>query len=161
MLGIMTTTRIDPATLPGRPCPVAAALDVVGDRWALLIVREVQLGNGRFSQLARNTGAPRDRLAARLKALVAAGVLERHAYQEAPRREEYRLTEAGRELGRVTHALLDWGNRWAVTTPTVRLRHHDHDLVADLHCATCGEPVDRADVTREELAPTWDTAGPL
>ena len=90
--------RIDPTTLPGRPCSVAAALDVVGDRWALLIVREVLLGNTRFSQIARNTGAPRDRLSARLRALVDAGVLDRHVYQESPRREEYRLTESGREL---------------------------------------------------------------
>ena len=68
--------RIDPQTLPGRPCSMAAALDVVGDRWSLLIVREVSFGNGRFSQIATNTGAPRDRLAARLKTLVDAGVLE-------------------------------------------------------------------------------------
>jgi DNA-binding HxlR family transcriptional regulator len=154
------TTRIDPATLPGRPCPVAAALDIVGDRWALLIVREVLLGNGRFGQLARNTGAPRDRLAARLKSLVSAGILERHTYQEAPRRDEYRVTEAGRDLNRVTQALLDWGNRWAVTEPPVRVRHHDHDLAVQLTCATCGEPVDRRDVTHETLAPGWTTTGP-
>ena len=91
---------------------MAAALDIVGDRWALLIVREVLLGNTRFSQIARNTGAPRDRLSARLRALVDADVLDREVYQESPRREEYRLTESGRELSRVTQALLDWGDRW-------------------------------------------------
>ena len=154
--------RIDPASLPGRPCSVAAALDVVGDRWALLIVREVLLGNTRFSQIARNTGAPRDRLAARLRALVEGGVLDRHVYQESPRREEYRLTESGRELSRVTQALLDWGDRWAVTTPPVRLVHrHDHQLRTATVCTVCGEVVDRADVTRESLTPDWDVSGPV
>ena len=60
-------------TQHGRPCSLAAALGLVGDRWALLAVREVMFGNHRFSQIARNTAAPRDRLAARLKALVDAG----------------------------------------------------------------------------------------
>ena len=61
------------ADLPGRPCPIAAALDVVGDRWALLIVRELALGNSRFQDIVRGTGAPRDRVAARIKALDEAG----------------------------------------------------------------------------------------
>lgn len=155
------TTRIDPTTLAGRPCPVAAALDLVGDRWSLLIVREVLLGNGRFTQLVRNTGAPRDRLAARLRSLVDAGILERHTYQESPHRDEYRATEAGRDLGRVTQSLLDWGTRWAVTTPPLRLHHHDHPLETQLTCAACGEPVERADITREELLPGWDAKGPI
>jgi len=154
--------RIDPTTLPGRPCSVAAALDVVGDRWALLIVREILLGNTRFSQIARNTGAPRDRLSARLRALVDAGVLDRQVYQESPRREEYRLTESGRELSRVTQALLDWGDRWAVTAPPVRLvHHHDHQLQTATVCTVCAEVVDRADVTRESLTPGWDVSGPV
>src|SRR4029079_2786961 len=69
--------RIDPSTLPGPPCSIAAALDLIGDRWSLLAVREVMFGNHRFSEIARNTGAPRDRLAARLKVLVGAGGPER------------------------------------------------------------------------------------
>jgi len=151
--------RIDPTTLPGRPCSMAAALDVVGDRWALLIVREVSFGNGRFSQIARNTGAPRDRLAARLKTLVEVGVLERHAYQETPKREEYRLTAAGRDLAQVTTALLEWGDKWAVTAPPMRLMHHDHQLKSATVCVTCGERVRRTDVTRKPLVAGWDMAG--
>lgn len=153
--------RIDPATLPGRPCSIAAALDVVGDRWSLLIVREVAFGNGRFTQIARNTGAPRDRLAARLRTLVDAGVLERHAYQDAPRREEYRLTDAGWDLGRVTSALLEWGDRWAVTSPPMRLMHHEHQFAPKTTCTTCGETVDRSEVTRETLVAGWDASGPV
>ncbi|MDT5196020.1 MAG: hypothetical protein QOH20_2774, partial [Mycobacterium sp.] len=72
------------ADLPGRPCPIAAALEVVGERWALLVVREIALGATRFSDIVRGTGAPRDRIAARLKTLTSAGVITRVPYQSAP-----------------------------------------------------------------------------
>jgi DNA-binding HxlR family transcriptional regulator len=147
--------RRDPTTLPGRPCSLAAALDVVGDRWALLAVREVAYGNHQFSQIARNTGAPRDRLAARLKELVAAGVLTRGP----GRLDGYHLTDAGRDLGSAMRALLTWGDRWVVTEPPVRLRHHDHELSAKTVCATCGEHVHAADISREPLTPGWTEAG--
>jgi DNA-binding HxlR family transcriptional regulator len=102
------------ADLPGRPCPVAASLAVVGERWALLVVREVWLGSHRFGEIVAGTGAPRDRVAARLKALEEAGVVERRAYQEAPPRFEYHLTAAGRDLVPVLEALLVWGRAHAV-----------------------------------------------
>jgi DNA-binding HxlR family transcriptional regulator len=145
--------RRDPATLPGRPCAVAAALELVGDRWALLAVREIGFGNHRFNQIVRNTGAPRDRLAARLKALVEAGVLVRD--------DGYHLTQAGRELGPVIWTLLNWGNKWAVTQPTARLRHHhDHELRPQAMCAECGEVVGPGEVTPVTTAAGWDLAGP-
>lgn len=149
----MTGTRIDPATLPGRPCSVASALEFVGDRWALLAVREVMFGNHQFSQIARNTGAPRDRLTARLKSLVAAGILERRPPQEGARYDGYHLTDAGLDLGPVIRALLVWGDRWAVTEPPVRLLHHDHPLDSITVCATCGEKVDHHDLDREITHP--------
>jgi DNA-binding HxlR family transcriptional regulator len=139
---------------------VAAALDVVGDRWALLAVREVSFGNHQFNQIARNTGAPRDRLAARLRDLVEAGVLERRPYRESPHREGYHLTRAGRDLAPVTSALLTWGDKWAVTEPSMRLHHHDHAFQPATTCATCGEPVHEGDITREVTAPGWTLAGP-
>ena len=83
------------AELPGRPCPAAAALELVGERWSLLVVRELSFGKTRFGDIVRGTGAPRDRVAARLKALEEAGVVEREAYQDSPVRWDYRLTEAG------------------------------------------------------------------
>jgi DNA-binding HxlR family transcriptional regulator len=144
---------IDVASLPGRPCAVAAALELVGDRWALLAVREISFGNHRFNQIARNTGAPRDRLAARLKALVEAGVLVRD--------EGYHLTEAGRELSPVIWSLLNWGNKWAVTQPTTTLRHrHDHDLRPRSVCAECGEAVGPGEVTPVSVVEGWTLAGP-
>jgi len=104
------------AELPGRPCPIAAALELVGERWALLVVRELALGASRFTDIVAGTGAPRDRIAARLKALESAGVIARTPYREGPVRYEYRLTESGDALVPVLDALLDWGKRHAVAT---------------------------------------------
>ena len=156
----MTTSRIDPTTLAGRPCSLAAALQIVGDRWALLAVREVMFGNHQFSQIARNTGAPRDRLAVRLKELVNAGVLERRTGEQNPSRPGYYLTAAGQDLAAVNRALLNWGDKWAVTAPPMRFRHHRHLLVATTVCATCGETVDDRDVTRQMKSSTWTMEGP-
>jgi len=102
------------AELPGRPCPIAAALELVGERWALLVVREIALGATHFTDIVRGTGAPRDRIAARLKALEHAGVVLRSLYQSAPPRYEYRLTESGEALVPVLDALLEWGKVHAV-----------------------------------------------
>lgn len=102
-------TAVPLATLPGRPCPIAAALEVVGERWALLVVREIALGAHRFSDIVRGTGAPRDRIAARLRTLEQAGVVTRVPYQTAPPRDEYRLTDSGQALIPVLDALLAWG----------------------------------------------------
>src|SRR3954467_7423440 len=133
-------------SLPGRPRPVAAALERVGERGSLLVIREVSLGNHRFSEIARGTGAPRDRLSARLSALVAAGVLERRPYSTTPPRSGYHLTAAGRDLMPVLQGLMQWGNRWLAEEPPVVLRHSpgehaEHDVDAEWVCRTCGEPV--------------------
>ena len=157
---LVTTSRIDPNTLAGRPCSLAAALQIIGDRWALLAVREVMFGNHQFSQIARNTGAPRDRLAARLKDLVSAGVLERRAGEQTAARPGYYLTAAGRDLAAVNRALLNWGDKWAVTVPPMKVRHHRHKLVATAVCATCGEAIDDHDITRQMTSSDWTMDGP-
>jgi DNA-binding HxlR family transcriptional regulator len=111
---LVPMTSVTLADLPGRCCPIAAALDLVGERWALLIVRELALGNSHFQDIVRGTGAPRDRVAARLKALDEAGVIRRVPYQAAPPRFDYQLTESGRALIPVLDALLAWGLDHAV-----------------------------------------------
>src|SRR6266581_9212329 len=88
-------------------------MHLVGEKWALLAVREIGFGNKRFDAIARNTGAPRDRLAARLRALEAAGVVERRRYSDHPPRYEYELTESGRDLRIVLQALRDHRSRRA------------------------------------------------
>ena len=112
------------ADLPGRPCAIAASLEVVGERWALLVVREVGLGARRFNEIVEGTGAPRDRVASRLATLVAAGVLEKRQYQAGPPRYEYHLTESGVALLPVLEALLAWGRKYAVapTDPDLKWR---------------------------------------
>jgi len=102
------------AELPGRRCPIAAAVDVVGERWSLLIVRELHLGATTFNEIVAGTGAPRDRIAARLKSLIEAGVVDRVPYQSSPERFEYRLTPSGDELAPILKALLKWGLTHAV-----------------------------------------------
>lgn len=111
---LMLMPAVTLAELPGRPCPIAAALELVGERWALLIVRELALSNTRFQDIVQGTGAPRDRVAARLKALEEAGVIRRILYQATPARFDYRLTDSGRALLPVLDALLTWGLDHAV-----------------------------------------------
>ncbi|MCW2613261.1 MAG: putative transcriptional regulator, HxlR family [Frankiales bacterium] len=143
-----SVTRPQLQDLPGRACSIAGALEVVGERWALLVVREVSMGAHRFTDIARGTGAPRDRLAARLATLVELGVLERRAYSTAPPRSTYHLTRSGRDLIPVLHALLAWGDRWVADEPPVVLRHHDHPIDMAWVCRTCGEPVSASPVER-------------
>lgn len=149
------------ADLPGRPCSVAAGLAMVGDKWSLLIVRELLFGNHRFDQLARNTGAPRDRLTVRLGALTEAGIIERVQYNERPPRYEYHLTAAGRELVPVISALRTWGDKWAVDKPPAIFRHtcgHEFDPVSI--CRDCGEELRPSTLTPEIRTPGWDMNGP-
>lgn len=97
------------STLDDNWCPVARTLSIVGDRWTLLILRDCFLGLSRFEQFADSLGATRHILSARLKRLVAAGVLEKRAYQDRPKRYEYVLTEKGRQLGPALRVFRDWG----------------------------------------------------
>lgn len=117
------------AALPGRPCPIAASLEVVGERWSMLVVREIAVGSRRFTDIVRGTGAPRDRISARLKALEEAGVVARVAYQASPPRSEYVLTDAGRELLPILDGLLAWGLRHAVAADDPARRSHYRPLV--------------------------------
>src|SRR3954471_23522395 len=95
-----------------RDCSIARTLEVVGEKWALLALREVFLGNRRFDEMVRRTGAPRDTLTARLKTLTGAGILERRPYSEHPARFEYHLTPAGRDLYPVIATLMAWGDKY-------------------------------------------------
>jgi len=98
----------------GTNCSVAATLEIVGEWWSLLVVREAFLGLRRFEQLQERLGIARNVLTTRLRTLVAHGVLERVPYQDRPPRFEYRLTDKGRALFPVIVSLMAWGDRWAV-----------------------------------------------
>lgn len=124
-------------------CSIAGALDVVGERWSLLIVRDVFLGLRRFDEIQANLGIARNVLNTRLKRLEEQGVLERRLYQERPPRHEYRLTEKGLDLWPTIVALMQWGDRHAVAPagPPVLLEHRGCGGAVDEHriCARCGE----------------------
>ncbi len=92
-------------------CPIARSLERVGEWWSILILRDAFLGSTRFEQFQKNLDIAPNMLTRRLNALVDAGLLERARYSERPPREEYRLTERGRDFRPVLWALLAWGNR--------------------------------------------------
>lgn len=98
-------------TYEGQDCSIARSLEIVGERWTLLIVRDVLLGPCRFDQLQQSLGIARNVLAARLDRLVEEGVLERVPYSTRPRRYEYRLTKKGRDLEPALTALRRWGDQ--------------------------------------------------
>jgi DNA-binding HxlR family transcriptional regulator len=131
-----------------RPCAIADALEVIGERWALLIIRELFWHNHRFAGIAAQTGASTDILSARLKLLTEEGVIERRLYSEHPPRHEYHLTEKGRRLLPVLMAIQEWGlanvPRGRSEPETMHLAHDDHDLVPVSHftCAVCGQQID-------------------
>ena len=106
----MQRTRLDT-----RECPIARALDVIGEWWSLLIVRDALRGLTRFEEFQASLGIARNMLSRRLKALVAAGILEKRAYAERPRRYDYRLNEKDRELLPILIGLQLWGGRWAAS----------------------------------------------
>jgi len=98
---------------PGLDCSVAKALEVIGERWSLLIVRSVMHGNRRFGEMQETLGIARNVLSARLQRLVDEEILERRAYQESPPRYEYFLTQKGLDLWPALIALLNWGDRYS------------------------------------------------
>jgi DNA-binding HxlR family transcriptional regulator len=122
-------------------CSLAAALEVIGERWTLLIVRDVFLGMRRFDEIQGDLGIARNVLHARLTRLVDQGVLEKRLYQERPPRYEYRLTDKGLDLWPTIVSLMQWGNRYAAPDgPPVLLEHRGCGGMVDEHriCDACG-----------------------
>jgi DNA-binding HxlR family transcriptional regulator len=106
----------------GQNCSIARALEIVGERWTLLIIRDVFLGRRRFDQLQESLGIARNVLTDRLNRLVDEGVLERVLYSERPERHEYRLTPMGRDLNIALTALRQWGDQYLSERPPGLLR---------------------------------------
>ena len=130
-------------------CSVAQCLEVIGEWWSMLIVRDAFLGVTRFDDFAARLGISRNVLNERLAHLVDAGVLERAAYSEHPPRYDYRLTDKGRDLWPVLTAMRQWGDRWeAPDGPPVELVHKECGHVASVvpTCSACGETLTARDV---------------
>lgn len=140
-----------------RPCSIASALDVIGERWTLLVLREIHYGVRRFDDIVRNTGASRDTVTKRLKVLVAEGVVTRRQYSSNPPRYEYDPTPAGLELKPVLLLLNAWGHRWRPDSPqTSETFEHDcgHEVDPIVTCGHCQRPITGPDVTAIDSAPT-------
>jgi DNA-binding HxlR family transcriptional regulator len=110
---------------PGQNCSAARALELIGERWTLLIVRDVLAGARRFDQMQRSLGIARNVLAARLERLTEEGILEQRPYSLSPPRYEYFLTEKGLDLWPVLVALVHWGDKHAPTPggPPIVIEH--------------------------------------
>ena len=125
-----------------RACSIAAAMTVLGEKWSLLVVRELALGVHRFDEIQRNTGAPRDILANRLRKLEEEGVLERQQYQERPVRHGYHLTASGNELRPILLALSQWGEKWTEQRNVADWVHTCGETLELVHtCKACGGEV--------------------
>jgi DNA-binding HxlR family transcriptional regulator len=137
-------------TYDAQVCSIARSLEVVGERWSLLILRNALFaGSTRYGEFQRGLGIATNVLQDRLDGFVEAGIMQRHSYSEQPALYEYLLTDKGRDFAPALIALTEWGDRWASPDgPPILYRHGtcgssvSHELV----CATCGRLDDRADV---------------
>ena len=130
-------------------CSVAQCLEVVGEWWSMLILRDVFLGVTRFDQFQERLGISRNILGQRLSKLVDEGVLDKVPYSEHPLRYDYRLTAKGRDLWPVLTAMRQWGDKYAAPEgPPLEVIHRDCGKVSQavLTCSACGEPITARDV---------------
>jgi DNA-binding HxlR family transcriptional regulator len=141
-------------------CSIAATLEVVGDPWTLLILRDAFVGVKRFEQWQERLGVARNVLAARLKSLVGHGVMEARRYSERPPRQEYVLTAKGRALSPVLLTMAEWGDQhvYGVGKGPVHFVHKTcgHDFHPRIACEACGDVIDGRDLSRvvHEDSPT-------
>jgi DNA-binding HxlR family transcriptional regulator len=129
------------------PCPIGRTLEIVGEWWTLLIVRDALFGARKFEEF-KATGIADNILTARLKKLTAAGILERRLYERKPPRYEYVLTEKGRALAPVVLALRTWGRQFTEGDERSTVVHDacGHDLSVAAYCEHCGRAVPRDEV---------------
>src|SRR4051795_9861791 len=142
-------------TYDGQRCSIAGTLEIVGERWTLLILRDAFLGVRRFEDFQRRNGIARNVLAGRLQRLVDEDVLRREPYSEHPPRNEYRLTDKGLDLWPAVFALMQWGDRYVnAGEPPLRLTHRDcgGDIDAHRRCVRCGADIGPRDVVATPAA---------
>jgi DNA-binding HxlR family transcriptional regulator len=135
-------------------CSIARTLEVIGERWSLLIVRDAMYGVRRFDDFAADLGVARNVLTDRLGRLVEHGVMERRQYEDRPPRYEYRLTEKGKDLFPVLLSMVRWGDRWATDeAPPVTLTHTVCGQVTSAVpcCSACGRELRWSEVRSDPI----------
>jgi DNA-binding HxlR family transcriptional regulator len=140
---------VERKSFSGMHCSVAQCLEVVGEWWSLLIVRDAFLGVKRFDEFQQRLGISRNVLNQRLARLVEAGVLVKVPYSEHPPRFEYRLTDKGRDLWPIITTMRQWGDKYAAADgPPLQVIHEHcgHTTQAKLICSTCGAQIGARDV---------------
>ena len=140
------------ASLATLPCPIARTLDLVGEWWTLLVVRDALLGARRFEDF-KATGIADNILSARLKKLTEVGIIERRRYQTHPDRFEYLLTEKGHALAPVVLALRSWGKRFTKGPDTSHIVHRacGGSVELDFKCTKCKRRIERTEVSPTRL----------
>ena len=133
-----------------RPCSVARTLQIIGDRWSILLLREMQLGTRRFDEFQQRLGIAPNILTDRLRLMLANGIAEKRSYQLRPERFEYRFTAKGRDLYGTILVVMRWGDKWlSAGRAPLLLRHKvcQQDFSALVVCSHCREEVGPHDVT--------------
>ncbi|MEH2595139.1 DNA-binding HxlR family transcriptional regulator [Bradyrhizobium sp. AZCC 1577] len=133
-----------------RPCSVARTLQIIGDRWSFLMMREAWFGVRRFDEMTEKLGIAPNILADRLTRLVDTGIFRKSAYRKGGDRFDYRFTKMGHDLYRPMVVMMGWGDRWlADAKPPLRLRHRrcKSDFEALVVCSHCSEPIAANDST--------------
>ena len=145
------------AELAEKECAIARTWAVIGERWTMMVLRELFRGARRFEDIQAKLQLGRNVLAERLQSLVAEGVLERRAYQDRPVRYEYVLTQKGEDLYPVLLAMLRWGNRYKVAEPPLQLVHKScgHNIDPLMVCDGCKEEVHRRELRAYFTETAW------
>jgi DNA-binding HxlR family transcriptional regulator len=148
----MTKKPASPSAVQETLCPIARAQKIIGDRWSVLVLRELFLGTRRFEEIQAQSQATPQMLATRLKKLEADGLIERRPYNDRPLRHEYHLTEMGRAFHPVFLALRAWGETWCKSADEEVAIQYTHiscgqDPGLGPTCQGCGEVM-----RREELS---------
>src|SRR5437899_1566853 len=126
-------------------CSIARTLDIIGEPWSPLILRDIYAGISRFEHIQQSLGISRKVLAERLKWLVNNDIVQRQKYSSHPPRHEYTLTNKGKELCDLLMVMVRWGDRWTADEagPPLLYRHHACGEISHVepHCAICGQPM--------------------
>lgn len=150
-------------SLRAHPCSIARALDIAGEWWTPLILRDVAYGVRRFRELQEDLGISANVLSDRLATLVRGGLLESRVYQQRPQRHEYLLTQKGLELMPALVALMQWGDRWTWEggRAPVRVLHEEcrEPVSVQLGCSHCERPVTAAELVAVPGDPVPDPPG--